>query len=231
LEKALETKMNVLIAGVMMLLGGFILLLFLAPLNPALLSFGAYAFIIGIILTLFGLVEIATDKKSLQAIKRKVILFALIAIAIGLTVPYSVWIVITPNWTFSVTTDKSTYRLGEPVEIKVMLENLGFITHSFTCAISDPVFFTITQRGGYYNQVWYSKYYDRTATHFTVSSHQTLERTLTWNQTNIYQPEKELESGTYTIEAFIPRPQADFFIEMERDPLFYARTSINVTST
>ena len=39
----METKMNVLIAGVVMLLGGFILLLFLAPLSPTLLSFGAYA--------------------------------------------------------------------------------------------------------------------------------------------------------------------------------------------
>ena len=228
----LETKVKVLILGISMLLGGFIVLLFLVYLTPTLVNFGAYAFIIGMLVTIGSLVEIATDKKSLQLSKKRIIGIALIVIAIGLAVPYSAWTIVVPNWSFSVTTDKSTYELGEPVQIRVMLENLGFISHSFTCAISDPVFFLILREDMHaYGHVWYSKYYDKTATYFTVSSHQTLERTLTWNQTNIYQPEKELEPGTYTIEAFIPRPQAGFSIEMDHDPLFYARTSINITST
>jgi hypothetical protein len=228
-EPILDIKVTVLILGILMLLVGFIVLLFLAHSIPTLVNFSAFAFIIGILVTTGSLVEIATDKKSLQLSKKRIIGIALIVIAIGLAVPYSAWIVVVPNWSFSVTTDKSTYELGEPVQIRVMLENLGFISHSFTCAISDPVFFSILRDD--YGHVWYSKYYDKTATYFTVSSHQTLERTFTWNQTNIYQPEKELELGTYTIKAFIPRPQADFSLEVERDPLFYARTSINITSS
>jgi len=226
----LDTKVKFLIFGISLLLGGFVVLLFLAHVIPTLVTFGAYAFIIGMLATFGSLVEIATDKKSLQLNKKRIIGIALIVIVVGLTLPYSVWAITVPRWSFTVTTDKSTYKLGEPVQIRVKLENLGFITHSFTCAISDPVLFTITQKGEYYNLVWYSKY-NKTTTYFTVSSHQTLERTFTWNQTNIYQPEKKLEPGTYIIKAFIPRPQADFFSEMERDPLFYARTSINITST
>jgi len=224
----LETKVNVLILGISMLLVGFIVLLFLAHSIPTLVNFSAFAFIIGMLVTTGSLVEIATDKKSLQLNKKRIIGVALLVIAVGLAVPYSAWMIVVPNWSFSVTTDKSTYELGEPVQIRVMLENFGFISHSFTCAISDPVFFIILREP--YSQVWYSKYYDRTTTYFTVSNHQTLERTFTWNQTNIHQPEEELELGTYTIKAFIPKPQP-LSQDMLRDPLFYARTSINITST
>ena len=211
-----------------MLLGGFILLLFLAPLSPTLLSFGAYALIIGIIVTLFGLVEIATDRKSLQTIKRKIIFIALIAIAIGLTVPYSVWTVITPNWAFSVTTDKSTYELGEPVQIRVTVENLGFIAHSFTSAVSDPVAVQILRKP--YSEVWYGDPFP-TVTEFTISPHQSLERTFAWNQTNTSNPglwNQTYMPGTYIIKAFIPNPR---FGPVPYNPLLIAQTSINVTST
>jgi len=219
-----------------MLLGGFIVLLFLAYLSPTLVNIGAFAFIIGMLVTFGSLVEIATDKKSLQPNKKRIIGFALIVIAVGITLPYSVWVIIVPRWSFAVFTDKSTYKLGEPVQIRVKLENLGFVTHSFTCAISDPVYFSITRKGGYYNHVWYSKYPDRTTTYFTVSSHQTLERTFTWNQTNIYHPEKEIDPGKYSIEAFIPKPQPPFQEiwydpPLWDDPIFYAKIYINITST
>jgi hypothetical protein len=229
LEKALETKINVLIAGVVMLLSGFIALLFLAPLSPTLLAFGAYALIIGIIVTLFGLVEIATDKKSLQAIKKKIILIALTVIAVGLTVPSSVWTVTTPNWAFSVTTDKSTYELGEPVQIKVTLENLGFITHSFTSAVSDPVAVQVLSEP--HSEVWYSSPFP-IVTEFTISPRQSLERTFTWNQTNTSNPElwnQTYMPGTYAIKAFIPNPHSE--LVWDYDALFRAQTNINVTST
>ena len=224
----METKINVLTVGIVVLLGGFIMLLFFAPLNPTLLTFGAYSFIIGIIVTLLGLVEIATDKKSLQASKKKIILLALSVIAIGLTVPYSVWTLITPNWAFSVTTDKSTYELGEPVQIKVTLENLGFIDHSFTSAVSDPIVVQILREP--YSEVWYSDPFP-IKTEFTIPSHQSLERTFTWNQTNTSNPglwNQTYMPGTYIIKAFIPNPQFESFLYEHH---FKAQTSINVTST
>jgi len=227
-DAALETKMNILTVGIVMLLGAFITLLFLAPLNPTLLTFGAYALIIGIYVTLFGLAEIAADKKSLQASKKKIILLALSVIAIGLTIPYSVWTVITPNWAFSVTTDKSTYELGEPVQIIVTLENLGFITHSFTSAVSDPVAVQILREPS--SEVWYSHPF-HIVTDFTIAPHQSLERTFTWNQTNTSNPglwNQTYIPGTYFIEAFIPNPQSEL---IGYDPLFRARANINITST
>ena len=212
-----------------MLLGGFIILLFLAPLNPTLVSFGAFAFVVGINVTFIGFVEIATDKTSLQASKRKIILLALSVIAIGLTIPYSVWTVITPNWAFSVTTDKSTYELGEPIQIGVTLENLGFIEHSLTSGVRDLAVISISSRE--FGHVWYNcmHIFDWIDTQFTVPPHQSLERTFIWNQTNINFPEEEIEPGTYWIEAFIPKGESNRPIEV--DNLFWTSTSINITST
>mgnify|MGYP000371381594 CR=1 FL=1 len=220
----METKVDVLIIGIVMLLSGFTALLFLAPLHPTLVSFGALAFVVGINMTFIGFVEVATDKKSLQVSKRKIILLALSVVVIGLTVPYSVWAVITPNWAFSVTTDKSTYELGEPVQIKVTLKNLGFIEHSLTSGFKDLVIVSISNRE--FQNIWYNgrHIYDWIDTQFTVPAHQSLEKTFIWNQTNINFPEKEIEPGTYWIEASIPDSDAP-------TPLFYAYTTINITST
>lgn len=230
----LETKVKVLILGISMLLGGLIVLLFLAYLNPTLVNFGAFAFIVGILVTFGGLVEIATDKKSLQTSKKKIIAVALVVIAIGVAVPYSAWIIVVPNWSFSVTTDKSTYELGEPVHIRVTLENLGYIEHSFTSAVSDAVvvrilFQEIYLKRDYY--VWYSNP-ALIVTEFTVSTRQPFERTFTWNQANTLSPQfwnQTYMPGTYKIEAFIPNPQYEPMSDY--NPLFRARTSINITST
>lgn len=224
----METKVNVLIVGIVMLLGGFTVLLFLATLSPTLVFFGALALVGGINVTFIGFVEIATDKKPLQVSRRKIIFLALSVIVIGLTLPYSVWAVVTPNWSFSVTTDKSTYELGEPVQIRVTLENLGFITHSFTSAVSDPVVVQILWER--YHEVWYSNPF-HIVTEFTVTPHQSFERTFTWNQTNTSNPglwNQTFMPGTYIIKALIPNSQSEL---IEDDPLFRTQTSINITST
>jgi hypothetical protein len=232
----LETKVKVLIVGIVLLLAGFIAFLFLVPLNSALVSFGAYAIVVGFLVTLIGFVEVAADKESLRATKRKIILLALIVIAIGLTVPYSVWAIITPiytpNWAFSVTTDKSSYELGEPIQIRVTLENLGFIDHSFTSSVSNPIVVVIYRQN--IHQVWYSSFNNGTP-EFTIPPHQSLGRNFTWNQTNIRFPEKEIEPGAYIIYAFIP--QLGRFMTMMGSELiwgitsFVAKTNINITST
>jgi len=236
----LETKVEVLILGILMLLGGFIVLLFLAHVIPTLVNFGAFAFIVGILVTFGGLVEIATDKESLQTSKKKIIAVALIVIAVGLAVPYSAWIVVVPNWSFSVTTDTSTYELGEPVHIRVTLENLGHIEHSFTSRDSNPVLILI-----FWNEifrdvtVWVSAY-DLIITDFAIPPYQPLERTFTWNQSNTLHHGEEWNQtympGTYIIKAFIPNPQFAsighiYYGYIEYYSLFRAQTSINITST
>lgn len=178
-------------------------------------------------MTLFGLVEIGADRESLQASKRKIILLALIVIAAGLTVQYSVWAVVAPNWAFSVTTDKRTYELGEPVQITVTLENLGFIDHSFTSAASNPVVVQILW-GPW--EVWYS-YPFYIVTDFTVAPHQSLERTFTWNQTNTSNPQvwdQTYRPGTFVTRVWIPRSKV---VYSPFHSHFSAETSIDITSS
>lgn len=156
---------------------------------------------------------------------KKVLLLTFSVMIIAVTVTHSVWTIVTPRWSFSVSTDKSTYRLGEAVQITVSLENLGFITHSFKSSLSDPVVISIETY--WLTQVWYSPYHYN-ITEFTVPPHQSLERTFIWNQTNIHFPEEEIEPGTYGIEAFIPSSSSEI---VDSDKLFWAWTSINITST
>jgi hypothetical protein len=227
----LETKVEILILGIVVLLAGFTMFLFLGSFNSAFVSFGAYAIIIGFIVTLFGFVEIGTDKASLRASKRKIIVLALIVIAAGLTVQYSVWTIVTPNWAFSVTTDQLTYELGEPVHIVVTLENLGFIAHSFTSAVSDPVVVQI-RWGILHTNVWYSHPF-HIVTDFTVAPHQSLERTFTWNQTNTANPQMWNQTympGTYVVRAWIPHAHAPWIYD-PYDSHFSAETRINITSS
>ncbi len=155
--------------------------------------------------------------------RKKVLLLAFGVMVISATVTHSVKTVVTPNWSFSVSTNKSTYILGEDVKITVSLENLGFITHSFKSAFSDPVQILIMCT---HRNVWYSPYHDK-ITEFTVPPHQSLEWTFIWNQTNKNYPEQEIEPGTYSIRAIIGSVTSDrpFF-----NPIFSDWTSINITS-
>jgi len=217
----LEAKVKVLILGISMLLGGFTVLLFLAHSIPTLINFGASAFILGILVTLGGSVEIATDKESLQTSKKKIIAVALIVITVGLAVPYSAWTIVVPNWSFSVSTDKTTYSLGEDVEITVTLKNMGFIAHSFKSEVSNAISLLVSNpsKGSY---VWWnSSHLEDTA--LSLEPNQILQRNFVWNQTKIYKPEEEIELGEYKIEARLGSDWEHY--------LFWAKTYINITST
>ena len=155
--------------------------------------------------------------------KRKKTILVVFAVAVvAITSVLSVWAITTPKWSFSVTTDKSTYELGESVQITVTLKNLGFIEHSFKSAVDVP--FVVSVEIVLYDitQVWYSPYHP-IATEFTVPPHQSLEMSFTWNQNNIHFPEREIEPGTYTIVALVPKD------EWFMDEVFIASTSINIT--
>ena len=157
--------------------------------------------------------------------RKKLLLLTFGVMIISNAVTHSVFAVISPRWSFSVYTDKNTYRLGENVQITVSLENRGFIAHSFKSSISGPIAVSIEY--GILSQVWYSPY-NLNRTEFTIAPHQTLERTFVWNQTNIHYPEKEIDPKTYTVRACIPSFPYDPFTGPS---IFWASTSINVTST
>jgi len=135
-----------------------------------------------------------------------------------MVVTYSIWVIVTPNWSFTITADKSAYKLGEKVHISVSLKNIGFILHSFMSSISDIIVIRI----GYVRkyswvpfQVWYSQY-------------QLIIRHFIWNQTNIDFPEEGIEPGLYAIEAAILQVDSKASLE---EALFYAKIYINITST
>jgi hypothetical protein len=159
---------------------------------------------------------------------KKVLVLAL-GLMLGSTLfTHLVWTIATPKWSFSVSTDKSTYGLGEPVIIVACLRNMGFITHSFTSIANDPILFSVMYQSSL--QVCYSRLYEN-ITVFSLSANQFLERTFTWNQTNTANPwawNQTCMPGTYSIQAFIPNADSTtlYFI----DPLFSAWTSINITS-
>ena len=165
--------------------------------------------------------------------KRKKTILVVFAVAVvAITSVLSVWAITTPKWSFSVTTDKSTYELGESVQITVTLKNLGFIEHSFTSSLSDPVAVSVEivhEDPTLTTQAWYSLYHPD-ATEFTVAPHQSLERTFTWNQTwttNLWLCNQTYMPGTYITRAFIPKVQEGFPAILSSH-LFTAYTTINI---
>jgi len=167
---------------------------------------------------------------------RKIILLTFGVIILSTTVTHSVWTIVTPKWSFSVSTDKSTYRLGENVQITVSLENIGFITHSFESAISEPVLISIqvvhtTGSTWDVDEVWFGPYpFHSTRTEFVIPSGQSLVRTFIWNQTitniSYLSYRREIEPGEYRIEAVIPSAHHGVMY----DPVFSAVARMNISS-
>jgi len=169
--------------------------------------------------------------------RKKVLFVTLSVMIIAIIASHSVWTVVTPRWSFSVTTDKSTYKLGENVQITVTLKNLGLIEHSFTSSLSDPVAVSVEMvhdNPTLTTQAWYSPYHPD-ATEFTVASHQSLERTFTWNQTWttnlwLWNQTQTRVPGEYIIRAFIPKVQKGWPAILS-DHLFAAYKTITITGS
>jgi hypothetical protein len=163
---------------------------------------------------------------------KKFLLLTFSVVIIAVAVTHSVWAISTPNWSFTVVTDKSTYELGQNMQITVSLKNLGFISHSFPSAISDPILISISyvyeDNSAETTQVWFSSFHNN-RTEFTIPPSQSLERVFVWNQTTRHQPEINITSGTYLIEAQIPRADSEMGVGL--DNLFLAWTFINITTT
>jgi len=164
---------------------------------------------------------------------KRIFLLTSIVTILALALANVAWVIITPKWSFSVTTDKSSYKIGENIGITVSLRNMGYITHSFESSISNPVLVSIeyqhTENPTSTVQVWYSPF-ETEVTEFSVGPNSFLERQFTWNQTstvNLWLNE-EIEPGIYWIEAFIPRVAS---VHVSSSPLFHAAETINITST
>ena len=159
--------------------------------------------------------------------RKKIILVVFAVAVVAITSVLSVWAITTPKWSFSVTTDKSTYELGESVQITATLKNLGFIEHSFKSAVDVPFVVSVEMDGSR----WLSPYHPD-ATEFTVPPHQSLERTFNWNQTWTRKPWWQNQTyvpGTYTIVAFTPKVEEGWTSITSHPRFFTAYTSINIT--
>jgi hypothetical protein len=125
------------------------------------------------------------------------------AVLVSALVMHSSWIIVTPRWSLSISTDKSTYNLGETVEITVCLTNNGFITHSFNSRWDSPAIVVIRHYSGE-GTVWWSAA-NLEDTYFSVGPKQVLQRIFFWNQTGhaVY---VEIIPGEYSIYAETSAP-------------------------
>jgi len=165
--------------------------------------------------------------------RKKLLLLTFSVTIISIAVSSSIWTIITPKWSFSVTTNKTAYSLEENVEITVSLKNMGFITHAFKSRINNPIVVSIeyqhTENPTSRIQVWFNPFQED-ITEFSVGPNLSLNRQFIWNQTkstNLWIGE-EIEPGIYWIQAFIPEYSSSMPIGV--DNIFSAWTSINITS-
>jgi len=168
-------------------------------------------------------------------LRNKIILAAVSMAAVFIAL-YIVNFIMTPRWSFEVTTDKAVYSLGENVQITATLRNMGYVSSSFTAPVDNPVLVSVEEvspnNPTVRSQVWYTPFQESETT-FTVSPGQPLVRTYMWNQTNTENPQFwniTYKAGTYYIEAFIPK-KGDGSWEWDMDALFRAWVYVNVTET
>ena len=193
-----------------------------------------FAYVIAICSTYIFVVQpLRIGERKLEG--KTIVLLMVSMIAIGGTVTHTAWTIITPKWAFALTTDKSSYALGEEVRIAASLQNLGLMTHSFKSALRDPVAVYIewqpTEPSASNLLVWHSPYHWE-PTQFSLTPGHSLERHVTWNQTNTVNPWFWADTympGTYQIIAFIPDAKAEYLSPFGAHTLFISSASFNVS--
>ena len=137
------------------------------------------------------------------------------------------WILLTPRWSFTIATSKTSYANGEDVQITVTLKNAGYIPQSITSAITSPVVVTVKRDGAF---VWYApRVFQINQTTFTIAPDQPLTRAFVWNQS--WNDQKSYP-GEYFIIAAIPNPKIVEISDVDSvsGRQFYAFTWINITA-
>jgi hypothetical protein len=168
--------------------------------------------------------------------RKKLLVLTLGLVLASSGVTHAVWVVGTPKWSFTVSTDKSVYALTESVHITVTLTNLGYIPHSVSSMVDPSIVVEVWSTDTNYDdtlekglQMWYTPFLNQSQTTLTIPPGQSLIRTILWNQT-VAHPESSLSvtPGTYLVEAFVPDLSFD-----SSTPLapFHGETYINVTAT
>jgi len=142
---------------------------------------------------------------------------------------YGFWLILTPRWSFTVTTNKTDYALGEDVRITVTLKNTGLIPQSMTSPVADPVMLWIEFASAPGAYAWFSDVHKNLAT-FTIAPGQALTRVFIWNQTWW---DKTNYPGAYFVQAAIPEPSLDDVntVTIGYGRQFYAYSEINITAT
>jgi len=193
-----------------------------------------FIFLVIFVLLFAFIVDIPIDKFKWSAKKTSLLTSSIMIIAAIVT--QSTWTIVTPNWSFTVSTDKSSYMLGEDVNITAVLKNTGFITHSFKSKVSEPVLIIVFQLlgpgGTVPVSVWWNSPWEENISEFLIMPSQSLGRSFSWNQTNISNPwfwNQTYMPSTYRITAFIPNAQGE--VISDSYALFSASTRINVTSS
>jgi hypothetical protein len=138
-------------------------------------------------------------------------------------VPYTAYAITTPRWSFTVSTDKTVYKLGENVTITATLTNNGYITHSFTSSYKDPILIGFNYEKHWFGVVFISNM-QRNKTEFSIAPGQSIQRTMVWNQTILKWPTRKLVPlttlGDYYIRAEI--------VDADGHTLFGSWTNITI---
>jgi len=165
-----------------------------------------------------------------MSIKRAALAIAVVVLAFVFTAS-GVWIVVTPNWSFKVTTDKTAYAPGENITITVTIENLGYIAHTFKSSITNPVVVMAHCVDNPFPLWWTPIQYNETE--FTVAPNQLLRRTFVWSQTWAAGLGGAARAGEiYDLEAFVPTSDDVFMdVMIAENRVFSGWTSINITAT
>jgi hypothetical protein len=153
--------------------------------------------------------------KIARAISFGMILVIVLALLIASFLSFFL-VVLTPRWSFTITTDKTIYTASDDIRFTVTLKNAGYIPQTITSGITrelsgitEPLFVVIDVEEdhngltGYY--VWYSGDPKNASSSLTLPAGNSITRTYEFNQSLI---EQGYRSGPYIIwiYAVIPKP-------------------------
>ena len=178
-------------------------------LNPLVFVFVGTVAAVGIQSYFYAMYKYFKQKK----LKKLTVLAVLLALFF--ITPYTVYAIITPNWSFTVSTDKSVYKLGENVTITATLTNYGYITHSFT-TIETSAWIRFYVRTDYWDTAWRCLM-QWNETDFSLASKQTIEKTVIWNQM--------VRKSALTEELIPLNETGDYYVYAEI-VLFYSDTTL-----
>lgn len=151
------------------------------------------------------------------------------------------WFVLTPRWSFTITTDKTIYTSTDDIRFNVTLKNTGYIPQTITSGITrefsgltSPVFVVINvedyHSGGMEYYVWYNGDPKIASASLTLPAGDSITRTYEFNQSLI---EQRYRSGPHIIYlyAVVPKPgdkDPNDFLWSKDLQLFYAHEVIEI---